>query len=331
MKLDAYASETNYADHLIPIWRALDPELRGDFFGHSSRIVNHLAGAGIEAIPAAPYERPRVMVASYRDERRTRSPKTRYVFVEHGAGQNYGRAGDGSYAGDPGRELVEVFISPNPVVAERNRDVYPNARHAIVGVPKLDPWHGDKPAKTFTPNVTSPTIALAFHWPCKIVPEADTAFRHYERHLGALVAEFGAGNVLGHGHPKAWAPLNLEAVYRRFGIEPVYTFEEVLERADLLAVDNSSVLYEFASVDRPVLVLNSPAYRRDVHHGLRFWDLIPGLQVDHPLELVDAAHGALEDNNHLAELRRSVVSTVYPLADGNAAKRAAEEVNQWLY
>ena len=49
-------------------------------------------------------------------------------------------------------------------------------------------------------------------------------------------------------------------------------FDEVMERSTLYICDNSSTLYEFASTGRPVVVLNAPWFRRDIEHGLRFWE-----------------------------------------------------------
>jgi CDP-glycerol glycerophosphotransferase (TagB/SpsB family) len=129
--------------------------------------------------------------------------------------------------------------------------------------------------------------------------------------------------VIGHGHPRIWPVL--EPQYRRFGIEPVAEFDDVMARAAVYVCDNSSTIYEFASTDRPVVVLNAPWYRREVEHGLRFWSLIPGEQVAGPEELPRAIDRALAEDPY-AERRREVVAEVYAYTDGKAAARAADAI-----
>jgi len=115
------------------------------------------------------------------------------------------------------------------------------------------------------------------------------------------------------------------------GIEPVEDFEDVLERADLYMCDNSSTLFEFASVGRPVVVLNAPWYRRHIEHGLRFWEAATvGVQVDHPAELRDAVMQALEDPPEQQAARQAAVRIAYTYTDGQASKRAAQEILELL-
>lgn len=103
----------------------------------------------------------------------------------------------------------------------------------------------------------------------------------------------------------------------RLKVPFLLSFDEVLEQADLYVTDNSSTLMEFASTSRPVLVLNAPWYRRDVHHGLRFWDAIPGMQVDEPGDLLEGIKLALDDSPELQAARRYAVQYVYSDVDGN--------------
>jgi hypothetical protein len=81
-------------------------------------------------------------------------------------------------------------------------------------------------------------------------------------------------------------------------------------------------LYEFASTGRPVVVMNAPQYRRDVHHGLRFWDYPPGLQVDRPEQLADTIARALSDPEPARALRAAAVAETYAYTDGRAAPQS---------
>ena len=105
-------------------------------------------------------------------------------------------------------------------------------------------------------------------------------------------------------------------------------FEDVVRRADLYIADNTSTLFEFAALDRPVIVLNAPWYRRGVEHGLRFWEFADvGVQVDDPESLVDAIGRALEDRD--GSRRRSIVRALYANL-GDATARAADELATFL-
>ena len=113
-------------------------------------------------------------------------------------------------------------------------------------------------------------------------------------------------------------------------MEAVKDFGDVLDRADLLVGDNTSALYEYASTGRPVVVMNAPQYRRDVHHGLRFWDYPPGLQVDRPEQLADTIARALTDPPGAQALRAAAVGETYAYTDGHAARRAVTAIEEIL-
>lgn len=169
-----------------------------------------------------------------------------------------------------------------------------------------------------------PVVAISWHWDCYLVPETVSAFQHYRFVLPDLK---NAVNLIGHGHPRAQPTLARR--YRRLGIELVPDFRDVCRRADLYITDNSSSLFEFAATGRPVVVLNQPMYRKDVHHGLRFWDAANvGVQVNHPGELVEAVNLALEDAPAQRKARKEALDLVYAYRSG-AAVRAAAVLESW--
>lgn len=328
MPVDFYASLTHYADHLDAVADAL-----GDQVGHRWYRFPGAFGPRWSQLPdrwsyddGAP-----VVVASWVDARHIATAGRPVIYLEHGAGQTYpgdpASADHPSYAGGADHQAV-LYLCPSERVADRWRARYPRARVAVVGCPKLDPWH----AVPFVPQVGSLTVALTFHWDCTLVPETRWALPHYDGHLAAVVqglADQGV-RVIGHGHPRAVG--KLRQVWDRVGIEHVADLGDVMDQAHVLVGDNTSALYEFASLDRPVVVLNAPWYRRHVHHGLRFWDLVPGVQVDHPDDLLAAIRDALGPDSGRAS-RQAAVDVVYAARDGHAAARAAaaiEETRQWL-
>ncbi len=313
--IDVLASEQHFADHLYPVWQALGEP--GDFILTHELVSTKLRrwdGANANVTDTT---RP-ILVASYGDQKRARRQgRKRIARIEHGAGQSYvGPLLNGSYAGGRDCEDVSLFLVPNQYSADLWRKAYPSMQVELVGCPKLD----SLPVKDPTEPLT---VCVSFHWDGYIVPETVSAFNHYRAVLPSLAAAY---NVIGHGHPRAH-PM-LERRYRRLGIEFVRDFAEVCRRADLYVCDNSSSMYEFASTGRPVLTLNQPMYRKDVHHGLRFWDAIPGRQVDHPADLIHSVAMALQDGPRQRKAREQALSIAYAYPSG-AAQRAASVLEEW--
>jgi len=294
--IDVLATEPHYREHLRPVFDALPADVRGTFTDNPERLNR----ASL------------VLVCSWKDYNQT--GKRPVVFFEHGSGYTYNKTHK-SYAGGPGRERTLLFANVNAIVDARNRETYPEKLHAIVGSPKLDAL-----LKLPAPRNDTPVVAFSWHWNCHVAPETRTALPHYRRALKTLTP--AAWTPLGHSHPRTWE--TNARMYRAMRWETARTFHEVAQRADVYICDTSSTLYEFAALGRPVIVLNAPWYRRDVHHGLRFWEHMPGIQVDHPDELHAAIDIAL-NRDTWADARRAAVQHVYPHL-GNAAQVAAEAV-----
>jgi len=291
--MDFLASAPHYRDHLAPI-------------------AEEIGGTFVSRIEANAGKGP-LVVASARDLRTTKRPA---IFVEHGAGQTYRGVRLAAYPGGDHRERVKLFICPSARVAAANRARY-DTQTVVVGCPKLDRFAG------FTPTGTE--VAIGFHWPCRVVPETYSAFGHYYEALSGLVSRFGS--VVGTFHPR-WGEALLEP-YRNSGIKPVASFEEVVKRASVFITDNSSAGWEAMALGIPVVWLNAPWYRKDVEHGLRFWEWAnAGVQVDEPAGLVAGVELALEDPKPVRRRRREAVKAIYGEMDGKAAHRAARAIEE---
>lgn len=304
------ASERQYADHLLPLWHALDPALRGEFWVEQS-MLRKMSAAGVDGGKLQNVRPPAggiCVTASIQDTWAVRGQPV--VLVEHGAGQGYGEGAHPSYPGGPRREDVILFLCTNESVAERNRRAYPDARVEVIGAPRLDEWVGQ-------PTPGTGEVAVSFHWECPIQPEARGTHRYYANALPQLGQDFP---LIGHGHPRIF-PF-LQNAYIEAGIWPEPEFGQVLQRADVYVCDNSSTLFEFAALGRPVVVLNAPHYRKDVNWGLRFWDWADiGPQVESPSDLSKAIKSAQVNGRTWAKRRDQMAQTIYPHL-GSATSRA---------
>lgn len=173
-------------------------------------------------------------------------------------------------------------------------------------------------------------MAISSHWDCGVVPETRPAIFEFERGIRDLarLRDEGSYYLIGHGHPRSSARTRqlFERVGIRFEVDP----DVVLRTADLLVHDNSSLMYEAAALDIPVLALNAKRYRRNVEHGLRFWSHVPGYECDDSDTLVSMVDFALDDPAEARRLRARAATHVYAHRDGQSARRAAEAIERVL-
>lgn len=314
-KVDFLASEPHFVDHLAPVWKGLPEEYRGKFLATNTRAFNRLAQVGIYPHGEGPRNRI-TLVASYGDYKKTRGP---VIYMEHGAGFQFGN-NHPSYAGTTHRERVELFLCPNRQVFNLNKKTHPSVPASITGTPKMDtvikrPQQGR-------------TVAISFHWDCLVAPETRSALAHYRRML-PIMARSRDINLIGHSHPNHKWQHKMRKIYRSYGIPFEPDFANVLETADLYVVDTSSTAYEFAATGRNVVTMNAPWYRRDVDHGIRFWDYIPGPQVDNRLDLLPTIRETLNNPHAYTKQREDAVSHVYPHR-GEATKKTVNRIIKHL-
>lgn len=221
-----------------------------------------------------------------------------------------------------------LFLSPTARLGESHAEIHPHIPVVPIGSPYLDAL-----LPTLTrPTNSRPVVCVANHWDCHVLPETRSAWEWIKGAYAAL-AEDGRWEVWGHWHPheeRLGTAAAKRAFYTAHGIKPVACFDEVMARANLYITDNSSTLYEFAATGRPVVAVNGPWCRRDVHLNLRFWSRIPGIECDSPDDLSDAVETALKDPPELREKRARAVKAAFGSLDGKAAARAAAAVQEVL-
>lgn len=301
------ACERQYFDHLKPLYDRL-----GGSFYVSKQISDYAKGFIPESITYGSVNQLRglinnfTIISSYRDLINTRKRGVKQILIEHGCGQTYRGGNSGSYANSvSGKENVVLYLAVNDHAAESFKRVS-DIPCEVIGCPKLDGL-----VKIKKPS--DDTIAISFHWDCIVSPESRSSFYYYKDILPELAERF---KIIGHGHPRIID--EIAPYYERAGIEVVRDFKEVCERASVYVADNTSTLFEFAALARPVVVLNCPKYRKTAEHGLRFWECANvGINCEDPLSLVRAIDSAIKYDEYFKDNRASAVEKVYPYLKGS--------------
>jgi hypothetical protein len=314
--IDFMCGEPHFADHTLPVYMALPPEMRGAFITRPGfrkpQPVERSERAGFGDM---------VLCPSWGDLARSRYTRRPVVFMEHGAGFRFQGH---SYCGSPDRPNVALFLCQNDIVQSVNQVTHRHTATAVVGVPKMDAWYGRE-----RPSNERPRVAYAFHWDCMVTPGTRSAWAHYEHTLPELkrVADSKGWDLVGHSHPRI--ANRVRTASRVAGIPFLETLDEVFESADMLIADATSAAYEFASLDRPVLSLNAPWYHQEPVRGIRFPDYMPGLTCENPEDLPALAELALSDPLEAQILRSEATDMVYPVR-GNSARLAAEAIQEFV-
>ena len=325
--VDFFARRIHFIDHLAPMWNHLDPFLNGTFYVPAELLVyTKRLGLRGNIVGVPPLTRQSkslniipsgygpIVTCAYGDMMQAyrQNMQRPQILMEHGVGLSFPEHSNG-YAGGGGiRTKACLFLPPNEFIRAKTARTFPNANQVVIGTPKMDKWFRMAPKKRNDP----PTVAIAFHWDgsSAVCPEAGNALEHYVKHLKYYGKNL---DLIGHGHPKIID--KLAPIYQAAGIEVVTSFEEVLKRADLYINDSSSTLYEFSCVDRPVVILNAPWFRRDVDYGIRWWDYTDiGPQCNSPDDLLDKVKESLEDKTKYAPQRRKAVKELYPFLGESA-------------
>jgi hypothetical protein len=320
MKLDFFATQKHYLDHLKSIWETFPARNR---FWVSQEIAEYAEKVLGEVFIGQPKGIRPVLVSCYGDMVSIirDSPEAKVILMEHGIGMTYGTA---AYADGYGRRAaVSMFLLQSQYVAKK-MDSRLTAPRSVIGIPKLDPWVGEfnRPH----PMPQQPVLGLSFHHSnYSNVPEAQNAWEIYVKILPKLAKKY---HVIGHGHPLELN--NFRPVYEKNGIEFVDNFEEVMRRADILLFDCTSAGFEYLVTGKPVIILNSPKFRRDKQWGIRFWDYSNiGPMVEGPEELLKTIEMVILDPDRYKEQRKNAIKNLIPYI-GTSTQKATKVLMGFL-
>jgi hypothetical protein len=329
LQIDFLATQPHYIDHIAPVWDALYDENVGSFytsrelFGYAqSRLKHNLYLFEYDDKNRLLSSDNPILVCAYGDMKHCHlaNPKKRLFMMEHGTGHGFGTS---AYPNGPGdRDLVSLFLPPNQYTADKIHTVR-DTPCEVIGTPKLD-WIAHHEFKRGNP----PTVCISFHHGTKRtrIPEAGSALEHYKEFIPTLKENY---NLVAHGHPLTRE--RDKPFYASLGIPFIDDFTEVLKTVDLYINDLSSTLYEFIATSKPVIVLNAPWFRREVKHGLRFWDYTDiGFNVEEPEELLKAIDTTLRIPELFLHQRRKATRELFPYL-GHSAQRAAAVIHEQLH
>lgn len=320
--VDFYATEYYYIDHMVSIYQALPEANRGMWWTteeHAFRLKDYNIQGPTKV---------------YRDRRELRARLRSYPSKAPTLTASYANCKDVLSAGRPAPTIIHgqggagatnerwrTLADRIPLIivpAEYGTQEMEGLKMVLVdGQPKLDRHFGVRPQN---PN---PTIAISFRW-----REVRSAFEYYAPHMEEFIekARTEGWRVIGHGHPLAFET-RFRPFWKKLGVERTADFEKVLRMADLYIVDCSSSTFEFASLERPVVILNAPCYQeRD--RGPRYSEKTVGLECPDPQSLFQTVKLALLDPAHVRAERERIVKMMFGEVDGQSSIRAAEALVQ---
>lgn len=338
--IDFYASWPQYIDHLAPIWNECKRrKIAGRFLldqGHPA-LQTYAINRGIAPLDlvGSINSQSKYILASGTIDLRTLAglridepvPDGRMggewngrkiAYIEHGVGLSFCCGFAGYPGGHDARDIPDLFLMPNERAGHLDRESHPNTNVVVCGSPKMDAYAGH-----IWDRHCPPVIGYATHFDDTTIPEARSSFPFYKESLQNLAEQF---NVIAHTHP--CSPESVWQEFEEIGLETERDMPTLFDRVDLLVCDVGSAPYEFAATNRPVVICNCPLYRKDISHGLRFWEDIPGVQVDEPNTLTDAVKYALDDPGPIRRARRDIIESIYPYR-GESTKRAVDALEAW--
>lgn len=252
------------------------------------------------------------VVASYGSVRRLSKkdyPVLQFILLEHGAGQIYQSEVPGWARGSfRHSNRIKLFLGTNKFCVEAFKKNNNDITSYIVGCPKLDN------IETQINDYNNPLVVFSWHWDCDSIPETRSGFNFWAEEVLTLHKDKDKKfRIAIHGHPRLQD--QTKAFCMKHQIDFIKTFDYVLKYANIYVVDNSSTLYEFAATTKPVILLNNPFYRRDVEHGMRFWEHVDlGLNCDRRGEIRPLIDFIIKNKGDTLcnERKKAIIDEVYP-------------------
>lgn len=108
---------------------------------------------------------------------------------------------------------------------------------------------------------------------------------------------------------------------------------ELLNGADILITDWSSVFFDFLLLDRPIIFVQTDVEVYREHRGFLLEpidDWMPGIKVGDQMELETAIFQSLRNPRRYAEHRHRILSLVHHHADNRSSERVWDFIEQLI-
>lgn len=315
MKIDTVYWADRMWDHLGPIWDAIPDEYKGEVYQRGN------------------YRRarrsPNVLLINHPSGLHKITPwKKDIVLTVHDFGETFGDTHNKipDYL-QPRNKKVKpsLFLPPGRHLHEQQQDMFPDVPSVMIGCPKLDPYHLKPPR----PRNDRPVVALSFTWNWQKAKGQPVGAYSYYKSIVEEIKNVSDWVVIGNAHPHMYNTIRYDYMKNKI---TYHTFEWVMEHADILVCDYSSIIYEFASTGRPVVLLNAPWYK-DIPHdqSIRFWKCAGiGLNVWEPKDVIPAIYQTLHDDPIQKSEKQAILDYVYHVRDGTSASTAANVIVKFL-
>jgi hypothetical protein len=334
---------------LRPVWSTLvnDPRLTVAFAAEHSDSVR--AALGSEGLGGALISRAEatwrrwdlVLTADAWNHTPLRRSRRRMQFFHGVAGKYDLDAPDRMREAGLDRFDRIAFINEERMQRYVHADLVSPARAVLVGYPKADDlvngrWSRESVRQSLALDTWRPTVVYA--------PTFSIANSLHLAGIEIIQALLDANlNVIVKLHDRSMIPdahhtagidwparLSIFERNRRFVLAREGDAEPVLAAADVLVTDHSTVGFEFALLDRPIVIYDAPALLHVARIDAGKWELLRSMAtvVHTPHDAAVAVHEALEDPSRLAIARQRAHSLF--ANPGTATARALMVVYELL-
>jgi CDP-glycerol glycerophosphotransferase (TagB/SpsB family) len=200
-------------------------------------------------------------------------------------------------------------------------------QYKIVGYPKIDKlFNGSLDTESYRKRLqidsSKPTLLYAPTW------GNNSSLPLMINHLPALAVDYNVLVKLHDSSYEKWAEKIKEIADIRFiddpDIVPYYSL------ADILISDYSSVIFEFSTLDRPIILIDREQTRYSPNSIGYLWRDI-GLRVRNGDELNLAIRRSLAQPEEFSPQRKKYAQYLFKYTDGRSAERAAAAIREFCH
>ncbi|MCP4606567.1 MAG: hypothetical protein GY847_39675 [Proteobacteria bacterium] len=275
---------------------------------------------------------PTIVVTSDFPDKMFPCPFIRFINTSHGVA-------DKKYTYDPIKNM-KFSLQLSPGTFARDRLVcngYPDHRIAVVGMPKLDAlFDGSLSTERIIGKLPiDPSKKTILYAPtCRddfnSLPIFAEYFSKIDRKYNIIVKLHPGYNPILRNDGIRWIELfnKMDNVYLAPFEDPI----EFMYISDLLIADAGSMMFEFAAMNKPVLLLNRGNINRvdgfDQDAIEQKWRDI-GLQIDSPEQLNESIEYCFQKPEDHEEKRLYYSKKLFYKFDGKSSLRAAREIRKY--